>query len=207
MIRPWFPNGNANYDPQPLPDDIKSQLRTQLDAKGIDSDHFESFCTALSEAIGCCQCQKVIAKNSTPAKSRENLSKALEAARALEAALRAIDMNSWSLFRGVTDNGFRPLLDTTTRLECWLQEALDKANEYPKQGRLPDYARLWLAKDVAAAIHDHLRITPTTTKEGLYFSVLELILEAIPRERGAVVHKLGTRGLKLWRRENPPKTT
>lgn len=74
--------------------------------------------------------------------------------------------------------------------------ALELSSQYPDKGRLHDYPRMLLAVDLVHIVENYLEITATSTKSGLYESLLEMVLEFATGKRVNAVHELARKAIK-----------
>lgn len=197
MASKWGPTGVVNNRPYTMPASDRQQIELELHSNGIEIPDPEVFFCTLNKAIGFFHGQRDLAKDTKPKSVRKNLKTALDSALNLNEQLNALDGNSKFLLYDSANEGLRELQSThlATIIKA-LHGALRKAEDYPMKGRLPEYHRLYLAVDVADAIKTHLGITPTATKEGLFESLLSLILEQATGETAVSVHDLARKALK-----------
>jgi hypothetical protein len=200
MARDWRPSGAADGKPTPIGGDLRRQIEDQILASGIGSPVPEAFFSALEQAGGAIEAAREMLTSSGPARVRENLTKALSAARRLDGALHALDLNSVRLFHEIDEA--RPFGIGTVHAQCLniviaLEKALVLANQYPLSGRLHDAGRVWLAIGVADAIESFLGVKASTTKSGLFESITIIVYQAATGENVTDQNDLVRRALKL----------
>jgi hypothetical protein len=178
-------------------DEARKQIAKELGVKGV-KEIPEGFFIALGMAIGLYCSIREMAEATRPAKVRQNLKDALEATRILNDKLNNLDGNSRQLLDEI--EGGAQLQDVhLASIVRTLSEAVRLAKEYPTtRAGLHDHARLYLAKDVADAISEHLGRRATTTKEGVFESVLTIVLNLATTE-------LASRRAKKAKKATKPK--
>jgi hypothetical protein len=179
-IRTWYPTGWDREDAIPvcrLPEKIKQQISCQLKSSGLSTS--TSFFNELEKrALFVYFAQQEISEVNSPRKVREALKKARVAATKLKESLERLPDTAKFLTAP-----FSKLLSQASDIEKRLHDALEKTDDYPISGALPDDARLLLAVEVAHAMRKHLHVKPTSTKAGLYEEILTIVLGvAIKRE-------------------------
>lgn len=156
-LREWLQNWNlVRLDEQELIDKIESAVRTYVQFRAL-------------------------AKETSPASTRQNLRKAVSASRRLVKAVHELDGNSDQLVRGLTAGAhIRDIVKETNRV---LEKALALAVEhYPLSGRRPEHEREMLAAYLAEALKAHTSAKVTSTRghifEELLCEVFRLLGEA-----------------------------
>lgn len=199
MARPWGLTGIGRLSPTlELSDQIRQHLTYELGRWGIKPD--KEFFDALKESIGAFISLRDLSEKSSPAKVRGNLRVAIDAALKFNDSLNQMDGNSRQLVEEASGKGVGELQRKLEKILLALHEARHLANEYPKSGRNVEFDRLWLAESVARAIRDHLKCEPTATKEGVFESVLTIVLEDPAINKGKPVksvHDLARRSVKM----------
>lgn len=202
MTKDWGATGVIDYIPVALDPDTKEQIKRQLGPNAPRKAQLDAFLEAVQDAIRFYHAQRELSDQTKPAVVRANLEAALNAALELEARLQALDGNSRMLIREEFKEGISVLEDRHLgTIMNALKEAAHVADQYPKRGRLPDHARLWLAVDVADALQTHLEIRATSTKEGVFESLLAIILGAATGQAAESVHDLARRALASQKRK------
>lgn len=203
MSRRWGATGVSDHVSIEIDAKARTQIGLELRARGVTSQIPEDFYKSLGEAISSFNSGRELAKASKPAKVRANLQAAIDAALVLNDRLNDLDGNSRQLL-GEVENGEASVLQNVylRKIIQALSDASHLADEYPERGRLPEHERLWLAVEVANAISTHLGITPTTTKDGAFESVLTIVLEIATGNRVSSVHDLARHALKA-KQEQP----
>ena len=197
MSRQWGATGIADVRPVKIDTARREQINLELQSKGLLSEAPTAFFEALSQAIGHFNAGREMAEFSKPANVRKNLQTALNAALELYGRLDDLDGNSCQLLAEVEYGGIATLQGAhLLKIIHALREASLLANEYPTKGRLREGHRLGLAMDVADAIDTHIGVKPTTTKEGIYESILTIVLEITTDKEVKSVHDLARKALK-----------
>ena len=144
----------------------------------------DTFFDVLRGAIASYLASIVLKKESRPAAIRKNLKAALDAAFRLNNKLNALDGNSRLLLdeAGASIHALQSI--HLQRILSALYRALASAKEYRTSGgALTDQGLDQLAVEVAGAIEEYSGKSATTTKYGLYHSILVTVLRAIPGYR------------------------
>ena len=198
-----MPTGITNYEPINLDSDAYSHLVTELGRFGFDSPP-RTFFYALNEALTSFTAQKIIAQNSTPSITRKSVKSALTAAILLDKRLMELDGNAHRLVNKFSEMSIYEWQERSlSKVISGLEQAQRESDKYPKKGRLPESYRLCLARDVAKAIknqlndEDQLNVKPTSTENGLYISVLEIVLKCATGKEPLKVSDLAKRALKV----------
>jgi len=190
--RKWGATGEVPLGNYTLPQHEQAQIQAELTKRGHPPPR--TFFDAIGTAIAWYHAGKAVASASKPATVRQNLKHAYEAALALNEALYKLDWNAWSLVNesGISAKTMHKYANGALKK---LAKASTLADEYPQRGALPDNARLTLARHVADAISDHLGITPTTTKAGVFDAVLGIVITVATGRHDPEVHELVRRAL------------
>ena len=94
-----------------------------------------------------------------------------------------LDGNSRQVFNEAAEGGLEGFRSNLSGVVLALHEALRRAEEYPKRGRLHEHHRIFLAADVADAIKQFIHVRPVSTRSGLFVSILESVCtEAFGKE-------------------------
>lgn len=204
MSRSWGPTGVGTFKPVPLDEGRRRQIGQEIFSVGGISAVPSEFFGALEDALGRYDANREIAESSKPSEVRKNLKAALSAALELNERLNQLDGNARQLVSNITPDGVAALQQQhLLPLIHVLSEAEHEAEQYPKKGRLPEYDRLWLAVDVADAIRRHLGRQPTTTRTGLFPSILAIVLEVATGSAVSEVDALARKALKAQKVETP----
>lgn len=199
MKRRWGFTGAASGQPFEIAQDARTQVRLELhrfDITNVPDEFFED----LGAAVGLFRSIRDMAESRRPAKVRDNLKAAIEAAHTLNEKLNGLDGNSRYLIRvggcavDLQDDHLWPIIQA-------LGQAAILADEYPQSGRLPEDERLYLAVDVKNAIATHLGVEATSTKEGVFESILTVVLQIATGQQVNSVHELSRRALKAMKVE------
>lgn len=197
MSKKWGATGAADHHPFEIGAGDRTQIARELRSNGIGSAVPAEFYGSLGESIASFKSGRELAKGSSPSSVRANLKAAITAALELNERLNKLDGNSRQLLGEVEGGEIATLQNVYLRKTIQaLSEASRLAGEYPATGRLPDHQRLWLAVDVANAISTHLGVTPTTTKGGVFESVLTIVLGIATGAEVSSVHDLARQALK-----------
>ncbi len=198
MTRPYVPTGIVDFAPYKIDDQSREQIVLEVKNHGIESVT-SAFFDALGVTVASFNSSQAIAEASKPAKVRKNIRNAVDAALVLNDRLDDLDGNSRQLMTEVVDQGVHHLHNNLDIIIRFLIEASNLANQYQKKGRLPDHARLFFAINVASAIKKHLEVAPTTTRGGVFESVLTIMLEIATGNEVNDVNDLVRRALKALR--------
>lgn len=165
-------------------------LKYTLKAHGVAPN--SSFFKALGEAVGHYRTARAIKSCSRPAAVRRYLGRMVSTAEKLEKLAAEPDANTARILReaGLPATEIEAAVNALLRP---LEQARQKANHYPQQGRLPELDRLHLAVDVAKAFVTHLGITPAATHEGAYEETLVHVLAFATGDEPSDVHDLARR--------------
>lgn len=214
----WGPSGVAGVLPlAKLESPLRQSLLIEMRRKGVKlvkSNDADQFFEELEQGLNRYRAHVELADRSRPAAARASLQAALDAALKLVDKLNELDGNSLLLLQSSADGGCEAVREAAGSTVKALGKARHLADAYPRAGALPDYARSYLAADVAGAMRKHLGVEPTTTREGLFQSVLEVVLEIATGKEAHAVQDLVRRGLKTTRIEHssglieyiPPKS-
>ena len=180
MKRMWVPTGVG--DPEPGRRDLKLSLDTKEQIKQfiLDRGHsnadLDAFFGELDKGLSRFKQYARMRKKGLPATARKNLKKALKASLKLNDRINELDGNSRQLLDEAAEGGlegFRSRLSSTI-LE--LNEALKLSFEYPQGGgRLLEPHRIYLAADVADAIEKFIHVSPSSTRAGIFYAILESV--------------------------------
>lgn len=196
MPREWGPSGAMGLQPIEIGTAKRQQINTELRSKGFVSEAPSLFFLSISIAVGRFNAIKEIIEGSKPADVRKNLKAAIEAANQLFKKLDDLDLNSCQLIAEVNHIGISKLQGGhTIEIIRTLEKAYLLADEYPTKGRLQENHRLQLAIDVAHSIQKYLEVKPTSTKEGVYESILNIVLEIATNKTVKSVHDLARKAL------------
>ena len=196
MKRDWTCAGaEALVEIEISPDMTQHICTTLAHAKLKPSD---DFFVAIKRAISQFFTGKEIADLSSPSAIRSNLNSAKKAVHQLNNKLNKLDENSRLLISEVMEGGIKhmqfSLLDQISKA---LTDASVIAEKYPKRGRLREDYRLWLAVDVADAIREYIGVEPSSTKDGLFESILCIILDEVTGQETTSHHELVRSALQV----------
>ncbi len=190
MTKRSVAHGCADLEDFQISPEGRELIEWQLERSKIENPSPEFF-QALELAAARFVSLERIHSDSKPAAMRAELKKAANLALRLEQALEQMHPVSNSLIRkasGMSAARFRDRKVTTT-VEA-LEGARQLADNLPGRGSLVDEAKAELAIDVAVAMSKHLGRKPATTKEGLYASLLSIMLEQVTGKEPKSVQKL-----------------
>lgn len=169
----------------------------ELVARKIKNPSPEFF-KALATALAAYQAGRRIDTTSMPSNVRGNLKSAWNAALKLNEKLNRLDANSRALLSEIEKGGVLALREHLSVIVFALGDAHGLAQEHQNSGRTRDIAKLILAATVRDTIKTHLRVTATTTKDGLFEAVLTIVLEiAHAGKKVKSVHDLVQKALKV----------
>lgn len=201
MSKKWSASGAASFRSGEIDKDNRTQICSELQENGYKSEVPPAFFDALCDAIGLFNSERKLAENSKPSEMRKNLKAATDAARMLQHKLCDLDSNSKLLLIEVLgDEMSAPQEEYLSIVIDVLIKSADIAKEYPNKGRLVERSRVLLAAEVAYAIEKHLGEVPSTTKEGIFESVLTIVLRIATGKEVSSVHDLMRRALKVERK-------
>ena len=196
MTRKWGESGVGGDIDYQLDQRVKQHLEDTIRSKGIKKIP-EEFFDDIAKAIKLYLSNRKVYDKSKPSIIRENLQSALNKVLDLQKKLNCLDENSRILLSETIDGGLTTVQNHLNTITTAISEARHIAYDYPKKGPLPDNARLWLANNVAEAIETRLGVSATSTKNGLFESVLSVILESILGKSVSSTHDLCRRALKV----------
>ena len=186
MTRQWGSSGIADLGPG-LSTRIKESIKKSV-FDGHQTSCPEELFVALDSAAGFYRSCAQMRAESRPAVVRNNLKLTLEASLRLSNRLNDLDGNSLQLLGEVTrhevdSNGRLIVIANLSPLIIALREAHNLAKQYPQKGDLPRDHRRWLARDIADALREHLKIdleadVKTGTKS-TFISILFDIFEEV----------------------------
>ncbi len=207
IIVQYAPSGVASQNkPKELAKEAKKQISLQIKAHLKDTvpDELDAFYESISSAVEGYHANKEIEDSSKPGKVRGNLNNALDAVYALNDAVNNLDANSYYLIRKTTKGGVSGIQDKLNEIMFSLSEASHLADKLPRNGALRDFKKLYFAADVRDAIRKHLGVKPTSTKDSLFPSLLELTLPLVIGREAKATHELARNALKVIRNVQSP---
>ena len=186
MTRQWGVSGVADLG-HGLSTSIKESIKKSV-FDGHQTSCPEELFVALDSAAGFYRASAQIRAESLPAAVRHNLKLTLKASLRLSDRLNDLDGNSRQLLDEVTrhevdSNGSLIVIKNLSSLINALSKACILAKQYPQKGDLPRDHRRWLARDIADALREHLKIdleadVKTGTKS-TFISILSLVFEEV----------------------------
>ncbi len=187
MTRQWGASGVDQLSDSGLNTSTKKDIKESV-FDGLQTSCPEELFVALDSAAGVYRASAQIRAESLPAAVRHNLKLALKASLRLSDLLNDLDGNSRQLLDEVTRhevdfNGRLIVIKNLSPLIIALRKAYILAKQYPQKGDLPRDHRRWLARDIADALREHLKIdleadVKTGTKS-TFISILSLVFEEV----------------------------
>ena len=175
MTQTWRPTGTFVPEDVKLSSDTKEQINQFiLDHRHSASDP-DAFFDEIDKALSLYKGFARFRQEGLPATVRKRLKKAAEISKDLNAHINDLDGNSRQLLDKAADGGLGGFRSNLSGVVLALHDALRRAEEYPKRGRLHEHHRIFLAADVADAIGQFTDASPVPTRGGLYFSILESV--------------------------------
>ena len=187
----------ADFKPFTFKADDRTHLERELAARGVPAERHAGFIAALEQAIAMYKSGSVSDLSTSRSQTRDALKGCLQALGNLEREFEALDtaQGRASLAAVGLD-----LMDLLNQQFVGLRSQLIQAVDQPvPNGRSWDHTQSFLIKDVGTAIRDQLQITPSSTKEGLYEAVLEIVMKAVTGFEPAAANALARRGITLLR--------
>jgi len=179
----WGPTGTFVPEDAELSSDAKEQINQYILDHGHSVSDPDAFFDALDKALSLYKGYARFRREGLPATVRKNLKKAAEVSMVLNAHINDLDGNSRQLLNQAAEGGLEGFRSHLSGVVLALHEALRRAEEYPKSGRLLEHHRIFLAADVADAIKQFIHPSLVPTRGGLYFSILESVCtEAFGKE-------------------------
>ena len=172
MTRMWGPTGTFVPEDVKLSSDAKEQIDRFILDHGRSVSDRDAFFDEIDKALSLYRGYAHFRQEGLPATVRKNLKKAAEVSKNLNAHINNLDGNSRQLLDEAAEGSFRTHLSGVVLA---LHEALRRAEEYPRRGRLTEHHRIFLAADVADAIEQFIHVLPVPTRGGLFFSILESV--------------------------------
>lgn len=167
-----------------LKKELRRRLEDELDAQGVTAD--ARFYDVMDRAlVNYCAFKNLHEYAPGSRKIRSNLNRALHAARKLDDSISGLDIHSWTLLGETCPGGhdeLRSRVSHVKELTARLSATYALAREYPNN-RPIDYPRLFCASMVAEAFRRHTDAKPTTTRDGPFAVVMEILLTEILGER------------------------
>ncbi len=175
MTRTWGPTGIFVPEDAQLSSDDREQINQFILDHGHSVSDPDAFFAELDKALSQYKGFARFRQEGLPATVRKNLKKAAEVSRNLNAHINDLDGNSRQLLDQAAEGGLEGFRSHLSGVVLALHEALRRAEEYPKRGRLTEHHRIFLAADVADAIWQYIHVLPVPTRDGLFFSILESV--------------------------------
>ena len=206
MTRQWGASGVAQLGPG-----LSTRTKEDIKRSVFDCCHQtscpEELFVALDRAAGLYQAHVQVKALSLPAAVRKHLKRTLDASLRLNDRLNELDGNSRELLSEVTrggedlNNGILSVYDNLSPIINALNKAYILAKQYPLKGDLPRDHRRWLARDIADALREHLKIDlradVITGTKGAFISILSLVFEEVATGEKIDFRKLAQDALAL----------
>ena len=175
MTRMWGPTGTFVPENAELSLDTKEQINQFILDHGHSVSDPDAFFDELDKALSQYKGFARFRQEGLPATIRKNLKKAAKVSMDLNAHINDLDGNSRQLLGQAAEGGLEGFRSHLSGVVLALHEALRRAEEYPKRGRLHEHHRIFLAADVADAIRQFIHVPPAATRGGLFVSILESV--------------------------------
>ncbi len=183
MTRMWGPTGTFVPEDAELSSDTKEQINLIILGHGHSVSDPDAFFDELDKALSQYKGFARFRQEGLPATVRKNLKKAAKVSMDLNAHINDLDGNSRQLLDQAAEGGLEGFRSHLSGVVLALHEALRRAEEYPKRGRLHEHHRIFLAADVADTIKQFIHVRPVSTRDGLFISILESVCtEAFGKE-------------------------
>lgn len=200
-------SGGANHKPFKLSEGDITQLEREIGSrldKKPDSQAWRVFIKSLEFSVSMYLSHEDLKHVSSPAITRENLKELEIIAHDLYQAIEALDTHSEDFIESHMGRGFSEIKRWQENLYFAVCQAGHDADELPKKGKLPQFERGVFAKEVVRHLYKLTGITPRTTKEGVYESVLGLALSYSKAGDGNAPHALLRKAIAQFKLENNP---
>ncbi len=171
----WGPTGTFVPEDAKLSSDTKEQINQFILDRGHSVSDPAAFFDELDKALSQYKGFARFRQEGLPATIRKNLKKAAKVSMDLNAHINDLDGNSRQLLDEAAEGGLKVFRSHLSGVVLTLHEALRRAEEYPKRGRLDEHHRIFLAADVADTIRQFIHAPLTATRDGLFFSILESV--------------------------------
>ena len=183
MTRTWGPTGVFEPENEKLSSDAKDHIKEHIRYHRHSVSDLDAFFDELDQALSRFKAYARWRQEGLPATVRKNLKKAAKVSMDLNAHINDLDGNSRQLLDEAAEGGLKGFRSHLSSVVLALHEALRRAEEYPKIGRLPEQHRIFLAADVADTIRQFVHVPPVPTRDGLFYSILESVCtEAFGKE-------------------------
>lgn len=171
---------------------IKQLIRDHISVSDLDLDaFFDELEQGLSKFFSIAS----VHQESSPANARKNLKKARKISLALNDDINKLDGNSHHLLEEAAEGGLEAFRHRLSRVILDLHAASSLAEEYPSRGRPHEPHRIFLAADVRDAIKKFLHVSPTSTRGGLFYSILESVCAKAFGKESPDVYELARKAL------------
>jgi hypothetical protein len=180
--REWGPTGVVpqGHTYQRLSNELWEQVQLVVKEK-TSAQPPDAFRKSLDAALMAGQASQYLHGESTPKKTRANLAQALEAARALTAALEGLDGNSKSLLDEIEGGAFLGLINAAVRAQNLLTQVQTKASELPTtKAGIKDFAPRNLGYYLAWAIRWHIGAEHVSGySKSLYVELYQVLAKSV----------------------------
>ena len=195
MTRMWGPTGTFVPEDVKLSSGAKEQISQLIEDHGHSVSDPDAFFDELDKALSQYKGFARFRQEGLPATVRKNLKKAAEDSKNLNAHINNLDGNSRQLLGEAAEGGFKGFQARLAGVVLVLHEALRRAEEYPKRGRLHEHHRIFLAADIADSIKKFIHVLPVPTRDGLFFSILESVCTEAFGKKSPDVYGLAQKAL------------
>ena len=195
MTLTWRPTGTFVPEDVKLSSDAKEQINQFILDHGHSVSDPDAFFDEIDKALSLYRGYAHFRQEGLPATVRKNLKKAAEVSKNLNAHINDLDGNSRQLLDQAAEGGLEGFRSHLSGVVLALHEALRRAEEYPKRGRLHEHHRIFLAADVADAIRQFIHVLPVSTRGGLFVSILESVCAEAFGKEGPDVFGLAQKAL------------
>lgn len=208
---PWHGTiGVASPEPVQLSPEARQHLADTLKAFRCPPPP-EAFFQDVENAISLYRAFRKLAAKSLPGLVRKQLRDAHGAASELERRTAALSPLARMLLNEAVEGGPSAVSSLLCDVRTAIAAAQKLAGDSPS-GRRPDDDRVYLARNVAEAIHVHLGIEPTLTrnadsssgrsKGGVFIPIVEIVVEIATGTPHSAGHDLASRAVKTLKTEH-----
>lgn len=197
MDKKYRPSGVADLVEYKFSDSTMSAIRKCLrNNKKISKENKDNpdFIKSLELASSRFAAESKIHGKNKPSDIVRNLERALNSARTYKYHVKNLDTRSRLFIKKVSNAdsiGYVENIETCIEYHTnILMDAHKLAKQLPQKGSLVQYYKLLFVRDIARVIKKHLDLKPTSTKGGLFESVVKILLEDITGKKHLGLHSL-----------------
>lgn len=202
---PWWTMGVVELGPETLTESCSEQIDLDLKGRSVEISDRDAFYKALDLAIACFHAGRNVRGFSRPAAVRKSLKKIFDSVHKFGDNLESLNLTARGILDESADGGLEAHFTRVRKVIAAHKRALKVVDDHPiSGGNLKDWDRIHLAVAVADAIETYSNVTATTTKDGLYMSLLEMVLADALRQEVKAVHGLAGKALKYRAEQNHP---